>query len=257
MNPKTKAIITLLLFVFGGLLLVIGLVAPLTGYDLPPFQIEPNSVLIKVQVQFTDWTFVEGALVEFESEFSDYYLADSTNELGIAIGAFIGQNPDTGEVSGTVTVTYGTYERQRYLNYLGGTQQQENFYDVPPETPPEIGTLKVLAWDRTSESYVAISAILTSPDDVSRYIDVSETGYTLRNAKVGLWKVSGSYGTVNPIYDSVSGILMENQVLTLTLEFGTGESPPDGNADYLKFLNVATIFGLVCICLGVFLRKKF
>jgi len=111
-----------------------------------------------------------------------------------------------------------------YMTYEGG---------APP--PPDTGTVKVFAWDKTGGEYVSCTASLTNPDGQTQTINVPISGYTQSNAKVGTWSVSGSYGSVPPTTDTDSGYLSAGATLTLTLEFGEG-SDPNGNGDGIDFI---------------------
>lgn len=139
MNAVRKSFLIAILFIFGVLLLVVGLLAPFSGYELPYLQSEPKDwITVWVYVKFADGSPVEGAQVDF----LDYpYPSTKFTDVNGFCSDYI-MDIQNGDVVGKVRVQYESYSETQ--NVQGAPESIVQVYFVlpngePPPPPPPNG----------------------------------------------------------------------------------------------------------------------
>lgn len=232
----TKRTLASLLVVAGACLVVVGLIIPLIGFELPSLQSGPtNYVKCMVHVKFTDGNPVEGAAIIFGSypypttKFTDSsgfcweYLCDEAN----------------GDVYGIVKAQYGSYISSQVVSGEPGSTVQVLFNDVPTGTSPgDTGTLVVQTFDGSTQLTLSVS--VTFPDGHTEDV---VTPKILTSAATGEYTVSGIY-----LDETITktGVVSAQEVTHINLRWGV--------IDPMMFLNVASLSGLVCVVIGILVR---
>lgn len=269
---RTKPFVVVLLLVFGSLLLFVGLVAPLAGYDLPHLQLPSYYAP-------TDDAYV------------NYYYPDTNwgQDQGLMAVKNIGESVET----------YRTYLKF-YVAEVGPVLDMKlNLYITQVWDDPTIGIYKVtddawteeaITWNNKPDVGARIDGTVNPIEgwwivDITGYYDESQSNNDDYLSFAVMWESPSSTAAAGiAFYAKEAGgnmphltftpggngngdgdifvcpycgaVFYTQEELDQHIRDVHGITPPPDEFNPLKLVNVATVSGLICVAVGFVVRKK-